>query len=424
MHKVAEGDARLHLALEANEDGLRHVQRHHAGGGGESNGAGAGREGDAHREPGVRVTASADGVGEQHAVEPGVDDAVTRAEGDTATVADEVRQGVVRDDVNGLRVGRGVAEGLHHEVRGEAEAGEVLQLIACHRAGGVLAAHRGHLRLQVHARQHTGQAARLGHHLLRERVASGRGRVRRSLAEDFRRREPEGLAGPGGDLLANDQGHTAASLDTVQDGRALELELREHGVRAMRLDLALVGVDVDDVAHVQAADIGLDGERAGVLHGVEEDGGDGAANANAAKLLVGHVRVLVTHQPEHRVRRGLARGAGADDITHVRQLEAFLLEVDDLRLTVVDAIAGVLEHGKRVQRNVRTGPRILRRGKVIGVRLARHLEDAERDLLRDRGPAGEPLSLRPALDHLIGVLVARLHLLLDIEFGVEHQDRL
>ncbi|MNJ27054.1 hypothetical protein D3C77_215500 [compost metagenome] len=35
MNQVTQGDARLQLALEAHQHGFRHVQRHHAGGGGE-----------------------------------------------------------------------------------------------------------------------------------------------------------------------------------------------------------------------------------------------------------------------------------------------------------------------------------------------------------------------------------------------------
>src|SRR5690606_32636521 len=74
MDQVTQGDARLQLALEAHQYRLRHVQRHDAGGGGEGDQAGAGREGDAHREAGVRVATGADGVGQQHAVQPAVDD--------------------------------------------------------------------------------------------------------------------------------------------------------------------------------------------------------------------------------------------------------------------------------------------------------------------------------------------------------------
>ena len=52
------------------------------------------------------------------------------------------------DDVHRLGVGR-MAEGLHDEVGGEAEAREILELITRHRAGRVLRADRGHRRLAV-----------------------------------------------------------------------------------------------------------------------------------------------------------------------------------------------------------------------------------------------------------------------------------
>jgi hypothetical protein len=50
------------------------------GGRGERDQAGAGRERNADREPRVRVAAGADGVRQQHAVEPAVDDAVARTQ--------------------------------------------------------------------------------------------------------------------------------------------------------------------------------------------------------------------------------------------------------------------------------------------------------------------------------------------------------
>jgi hypothetical protein len=79
----------LHLALEANQHGFRHVQRHHTGGGSEGDQTGTGREGDADREAGVRVTTGADGIRQQQAVQPGVDDAVARTPRNAATGGDE-----------------------------------------------------------------------------------------------------------------------------------------------------------------------------------------------------------------------------------------------------------------------------------------------------------------------------------------------
>mmetsp|Transcript_33767 Transcript_33767/g.110422 ORF Transcript_33767/g.110422 Transcript_33767/m.110422 type:complete len:336 (-) Transcript_33767:807-1814(-) len=335
MHQVAQGNARLHLTLEANKHGLRHVQRHHASCGREGDGAGARGEGDADREPRVGVAASADGVRDQHPVQPRVDDAITRAKGHAATLADEIRERVVRDHVHGLGVGGGVAEGLHDQVRAEAQASKILQLVAGHGAGGVLAADGGHLGLKVHARKNARQTASLGDHLLRQRVARRIRHVAACGAEDLRRRQAHGLAGPVRDLLADDEGHAAARLDTIQNDLALELEGGEHLVRAMSLDLALVREDVDDVTHVQACNVvGDDGQCTRVLHGVEEDGGHGAADADAAELFVGHRRILVAHEPEDGVRRGLARGAGAHDVADIRQREALLLEFHDLLLAI------------------------------------------------------------------------------------------
>jgi formylmethanofuran dehydrogenase subunit B len=138
VHQVAQRDAGLHLALEAHQHRFGHVQRHHAGGGAEGHQARAGREADADGEAGVRVAAGAHGVGQQQAVEPAVDHAVARAQRDAAAVADEGGQLAVGLHVHRLGVGGGVAEGLHHQVGAEAQAGQVLQLVAGHRAGGVL----------------------------------------------------------------------------------------------------------------------------------------------------------------------------------------------------------------------------------------------------------------------------------------------
>ena len=101
--------------FEAHQHRFRHVQRHHAGGGGEGDQAGTGREGDADREAGVsrrrcrRCPAAAGGSAR-------VDDAVARTQGNAAAGADEVRQFVVHLDVDRLRISGGVTEGLHDQV--------------------------------------------------------------------------------------------------------------------------------------------------------------------------------------------------------------------------------------------------------------------------------------------------------------------
>ena len=53
MYQITQGDTGLHFALEANQNGFRHVQRHNASSCGEGNQARTGREGDTHREASV-----------------------------------------------------------------------------------------------------------------------------------------------------------------------------------------------------------------------------------------------------------------------------------------------------------------------------------------------------------------------------------
>mmetsp|Transcript_17904 Transcript_17904/g.50905 ORF Transcript_17904/g.50905 Transcript_17904/m.50905 type:complete len:485 (+) Transcript_17904:611-2065(+) len=318
VHQVTERDPRLHLAAEADEHGLRHVQGHDARGGGEGHRAGAGGEGDADGEARVGVAAGAHRVRQQHAVEPGVDDAVAGAEGHAAAVADEVRQGVVGDHVHGLGVGGGVAEGLHHQVSGESQACEVFELVPRHGPSRVLAAHGRHLRLHVHAREHSGQPRGLGDHLLRQRVAGSLGYLADGGPESGGLGELHRFPRPAREGAADDQGDAAAGAHLVQDHVCLELECREDRLRAVRLDQSLVWKHIDNVPHVELGNVvRYDGQGTGILHGVEKNWRDGAADANAAKLLVGDVRVLIPHQPEHGVCCRFAGGAGANDITHI-----------------------------------------------------------------------------------------------------------
>ena len=75
-----------------DQHGFGHIERHDAGGSGKGDQTGTGREGDADRETGVRVAAGTDGIRQQQAVRPGVDDAVARAQRNAAAGADEARQ--------------------------------------------------------------------------------------------------------------------------------------------------------------------------------------------------------------------------------------------------------------------------------------------------------------------------------------------
>jgi hypothetical protein len=234
----------------------------------------------------VRVAAGAHGVGQQQAVEPAVDHAVARAQGHAAAVADELGQLAVRLHVHRLGVGGGVAEGLHHHVGAEAQAGQVLQLVAGHGAGGVLAAHGGHLGLAVGAGAHAlafRQAAGAADHLLRQREAGlgfGGRCGRRKAVEAGRPRNSRALAVS----AADDQVDAAAGLHFVQQHVALE-QLGNRG--AVLLDLACVGVDVDDVAHLHLGDVHLDRQRARVFLRVEEDGAILPPSVTPPKRLLG-----------------------------------------------------------------------------------------------------------------------------------------
>ena len=95
----------------------------------------------------------------------------------------------------------------------------------------------------------------------------------------------------------------------------------------MVLDHAFVGVDVDDIAHVHLGDVAIgDRQRAGVFLGVEENRRDLAAQAVAAKALVGDVGDILAGPPQHRIGGGFAAGAGADHVADIGDRVAFFLE--------------------------------------------------------------------------------------------------
>jgi hypothetical protein len=206
----------------------------------------------------MRVAAGADGVGQQQAVEPRVDDAVARTQRDATTGADERRQLAVHPDVDQLRVGGGMAERLHHHVRREAEAGEILEFVAGHRAGGVLRADGGHPRFAVGPGQDAlafRQTAGAADHLLRQRVTLARiGGILRQT-EQRRHRQTERFARTRGQAAADDQRDAATGAHFVKDHRRLQLRFGDHGAVLERGHLRGGGVDLqfDLVAHVHLA---------------------------------------------------------------------------------------------------------------------------------------------------------------------------
>ena len=361
-----------------------------------------------------------------------MDDAVARAQRNTTARADEVGQLVVHGHVDRLRIGRGMAERLHDQVGAETEAGEILELVAGHRASGVLRSDRGHARLAIGAGTHAlplWQATGAPHHFLREAEAlAAAGRIFRQ-AEQGRGRQSKRLACPGGQAATDDQRNAATGADLVEQHFRLDPEFGDQ--LAILECLALIWAQFDNVAHRHLADIELDRQRTGVFHGVVEDRRDLAAEADAAEALVRDVGDILAGEPEHRVGRRLAARTGTDHIADVGDQMALLLERFDERnrtaLAVFfrgDAVAPVLEHGQRVQRDIGAGRRIGRRREVIGIGFAADFEHRDRQRLRNLGSAREPFAVGPALQHAAGMRVALVGLLLDVVEGIEHEQGL
>mmetsp|Transcript_65018 Transcript_65018/g.141708 ORF Transcript_65018/g.141708 Transcript_65018/m.141708 type:complete len:233 (-) Transcript_65018:685-1383(-) len=230
-----------------------------------------------------------------------MDDAVTGTQRHATSVHDEVGEGVVCLHVDGLGVRRGVAEGLHHKIGREAKAGQVLELVTGHRAGGVLGTHSGDKRLAVLARHHAVDTARLADHLLSQRPSLGfvAGEGRR--AEGVGGWETERVTSAGGESTADDEGDATASLNFVEKDVCLEGEGGEDLVCSVLLGDALIGEDVNHIPRVQLGHVHLQWQRPGVFHGVVEDGGDLAADAHTTGTLVRDERDVFTHKPLDRV---------------------------------------------------------------------------------------------------------------------------
>ena len=64
-------------------------------------------------------------------------------------------------------------------------------------------------------------------------------------------------------------------------------------------NFAVIWMDIDDLAHLERADVALDRQCAGIFHRVEKDGGNFAAQYEATITLVWNMRDVVPHVPEH-----------------------------------------------------------------------------------------------------------------------------
>src|SRR5471032_2446549 len=428
VNQVAQGNARLHFAFEAHQDRFRHVQRHYAGGSSEGDQTGTGREGNPHRETGVRVTTSTDGVRQQHTVQPAVDDAVARTQGNAAAGHDEIRQGVVRGDVDRFWVRSGVAEGLHDQIGGEAQASQVFQLVTGHRASGVLGTDGSHLRLAVSTRTNACYAACLADHFLPQGVTLGAFSRRFWQLEQGRRWQTQLGTSLFSQATADDQRDTAASTDFVEQNRGLHFEGGQDFFAVVLGYFTGVRVNVDHVAHVQQGNVEFDWQCASIFHGVVEDRSDLAAEAEAASTLVRHVRNVVAEEPQHGVGRRLTRRTGTHYVTDVGNRETLaahffdLLHRTDGALYVRhDTVTGHFQHGQGVQRDVWTGPGIRCRRQVVGVGFAGHLENAQADFVSQGRALLEPFAVSPGLQHSLGVSVAVLGFFSHVVERVEHQ---
>ena len=323
----------MQLPCELHQHRFGHVEWHGADGRGEGHQPRAGGEGDAQGEASVAVAAGAHGVGQEQAIEPAVDDAVAGAQGHATAGADEIGQLGVGLEIHGLGIGGGVAEALHHQIGAEAEAGQLLHLIAGHRPGGVLGAHGGHQRLTAGAGTHSRQAAGLAHHLLGQGEAlAGVGRGGRA-DEQLRGAQAQLGAHFVCQGAADQQGDAAAGAHLIGDRAGLELEVG-HDLPGARfpggpLNRAGVGPDRDHIAGVQRGHVAFDRQGAGILGGVEEDRRDLAAQDHAAAALVGHMGDVGAGVPQHRVDGGFAGAAGAHHIAHIGHRIALGLELAD-----------------------------------------------------------------------------------------------
>jgi len=90
LHEITECDTRLHLSLESHEDRFGHVERHNSCSRSEGDETRSSRERNANRESSMRITTSTNRIRHKHAIEPGMNNAVSRSERNAASSTDEI----------------------------------------------------------------------------------------------------------------------------------------------------------------------------------------------------------------------------------------------------------------------------------------------------------------------------------------------
>mmetsp|Transcript_42161 Transcript_42161/g.78400 ORF Transcript_42161/g.78400 Transcript_42161/m.78400 type:complete len:245 (-) Transcript_42161:384-1118(-) len=202
----------------------------------------------------------------------------------------------------------------------------------------------------------------------------------------------------------------------------LQVKLGKDFIRSVFLDHVFIDTKVNQIAHVHVLHIHLQWQCTRVLHGVEKDWGNHSADDEATGALVWSARNVLTHVPQDRVCGGLPGGSSANNVSDVSKLMTLLLQICNLLSGIGDPVAGKLQHGQRVQRNVGTRPSIRSRRQVICIRFAGHFKHTQRHLLRNGRAAGEPVGVGPRLNNLLGEWIALLHLVLNVVVGIEEQD--
>ena len=253
------------------------------------------------------VTTGTDGIRQQHTVQPGVDYAVTRTQRHTATVHNEVRQRVVRVHVNWLRIRRGVAERLHHQVSREAQARQVFQFITGHRAGGILRTNRSHFRFTVRARTNAFHATGTAYHFLRQREAAIALSDIFRLTEHIAVRQAKCFTRFGGQATPDNQRNTAASTHFINQHVGFQFEGCQQFAGFVVTHFTFVRVNVNYVAHVQVRDVDFDWQCTRVFHRVKKDWCNFTAEAQTTAAFVRHMWNIIAHKPQNGVRGGFTR---------------------------------------------------------------------------------------------------------------------
>ena len=151
--------------------------------------SGAGRERNANRKARVRIAPGTDGVGQQHAIQPRMDNAIAGAQHNPAARRHKIRQLVLQLDIDRLRVGDRMTETLHDQVGRKSEAGELFQFVSRHCAGRVLRTDRSDFGFAIGAGSDTGHAASAPDHFLRQRKSFTAIAARQRLQKDIARRQ-------------------------------------------------------------------------------------------------------------------------------------------------------------------------------------------------------------------------------------------